>query len=148
MLHQFAYISNQTVNFSDDDLKFLMKYAREKNKRLELTGLLLYDKGTFLQILEGPEESIDSMISDISSDSRHENMDIVFRNDKLYEREFANWRMGLQILGSYNNNDYAQLDNRIKDLLNKAKPSGRETHELLTNYTRLKNSYINLNDIV
>ncbi len=99
MLHQFAYISNEKQYFTDEDLRVLMMRAREKNKRMELTGLLLYDNGTFLQVLEGPQDSIEIMKQELLNDSRHENMDVIYSSDKLFEREFANWRMGFQILG-------------------------------------------------
>lgn len=145
MLKQFAYISSQVIDFSQSELHDLMKQARLKNKRLELTGLLLFDKGVFLQVLEGPTESIDLITLHISEDRRHKNMDIIFTNSSLREREFANWSMGLQILGSNNHKEYVELDNRIKELLTKAQPNAQEAHTLITNYTKLKNSYVNLN---
>jgi hypothetical protein len=45
MLYQFAYISHQVKCFSETDLQQLMVKARIKNKCLELTGLLSFDKG-------------------------------------------------------------------------------------------------------
>ncbi|GEM_PF-1318862 len=145
MLHQFAYISNEKQYFTDEDLRVLMMRAREKNKRMELTGLLLYDNGAFLQVLEGPQDSIEIMKQELLNDSRHENMDVIYSSDKLFEREFANWRMGFQILGSHKNKDYLSLDDRVKELLKKAKPNGAEAHDLIAQYTQLKNSSINLN---
>lgn len=145
MLHQFAYISDQVQKFSEQDLKQLMVQARAKNKKMELTGLLLFDKGTFLQVLEGPADAIAEMTAIIQSDQRHESMDIIYTNDQLHEREFANWRMGLNILNESNPSDYQALDTRVKKLLNEAEPNGELAHQLLTQYTNLKNSYVNLN---
>jgi hypothetical protein len=87
------YGSTATQTFSDADLVDLLKKAREKNARLDVTGCLLYHKGTFLQVLEGDETTINKLFDTISKDSRHHEV-ICFLKRKIQEREFGEWRMG------------------------------------------------------
>lgn len=142
MLHQFAYISEEEFSFTQNSLNDLLKLARKKNKQLDLTGLLLYDNGLFFQILEGPKRSIQSIENDIRSDNRHKSMDVIYRNENLFEREFGNWRMGFKILGNNHHKDYSELDERAKDLLSKSKPNGKIAHDLLHNYAKIKSSHV------
>ena len=78
-LKQLVYVSNHAIHFSDYDLSQLMKKARTKNKRLNITGLLLSDNQHFLQVIEGPEISINELISDILADERHNKIDIILK---------------------------------------------------------------------
>lgn len=143
-LKQFTYISHQVHIFSTESLRDLMLHARRKNKRLGLTGLLLFDSPLFLQVLEGPVESIEQIISDLRADERHRDMDIIHTNDNLKEREFARWSMGCKILGDGLPNDYKELDNRVKQLLSEAHPNGDNAHQLLLEFRKMKNSYIDI----
>ena len=143
-LKQFTYVSHQVHDFSVDDLRGLMVQSRRKNKELELTGLLLFDHPLFLQVLEGPEDSIDRIANDILADSRHRDMDIIHRNNNLREREFSRWRMGCKILGDGLPDDYRELDSRIKQLLIEAKPNGDVAHQLLLEFGKMKDSFIDI----
>lgn len=53
------YGSSSTDRFSEADLVPLLQQAREKNQRLNVTGMLLYRDGNFLQVLEGERETVD-----------------------------------------------------------------------------------------
>ena len=52
-LMHLVYVSCATRDFSDDELRFLLKQSRDKNLRQNVTGMLLYAKDTFFQVLEG-----------------------------------------------------------------------------------------------
>jgi len=143
-LKQFAYVSHQVHDFSDDDLRELMRLARKKNKELGLTGLLLFDHPIFFQVLEGPPDSIDQMCATLQSDERHRDMDIIYTNDDLAVREFARWHMGCKILGNGLPGDYKDLDNRVKKIFSAAKPSGELAHQLLLEFRDMKNSFVDI----
>jgi len=143
-LKQLVYVSNHAIHFSDDDLSQLMKKARTKNKRLNITGLLLSDNQHFLQVIEGPEISINELISDILADERHNKIDIIFNNENIFEREFSRWSMGYKILGKDLPDDYKALDNRLKDILSVAKPNGDLAHQLLIEFRNLKKSFLDI----
>lgn len=143
-LKQFAYISHEVLDFKEADLRELLLQSRRKNKELQLTGLLLFDKPVFMQVLEGPVAAIDQMIASLRADVRHYGMDIIYMNEDLKAREFANWRMGFQILGKGTQEDFRQLDARIKHLLNIAKPKGELAHQYLLEYREVKNAFLDL----
>jgi hypothetical protein len=143
-LQQCVYISRQVHDFSDLDLRELLVRARRKNKELKLTGLLLFDKPMFLQVLEGPPDSISRIMDDIKSDDRHHELDIIYFDKNLKEREFARWLMGAMILGNRQSKDYKNIDSRVKDILNSAKPNGELAHQLLSDFKKMKNSFVDI----
>jgi hypothetical protein len=54
-MHELIYCSMATGEMLEADIIDLLKVARAKNARLEVTGLLVYQQRTneFLRILEG-----------------------------------------------------------------------------------------------
>ena len=57
-MHQILYVSVETHRFTKDDLKALLNQSREKNLKLGITGILIYYKKHFFQILEGEKDKI------------------------------------------------------------------------------------------
>jgi len=78
---------------SDDDLKKILEKSREKNQRINVTGMLLYLDPYFIQVLEGDRETVDKIFDAISQDSRHQKVSIIYRQP-LDKRYFSNWSMG------------------------------------------------------
>ncbi|HBA65177.1 MAG TPA: blue light sensor protein, partial [Methylococcaceae bacterium] len=70
-LYCLVYTSVSSQEMSDDDLKALLKKAREKNKKLNITGMLLHLDPFFIQILEGEETVVLDSFNRIKEDSRH-----------------------------------------------------------------------------
>jgi hypothetical protein len=52
---EIIYASAQTQPFSSAQLTELLAKARRNNQALHVSGLLLYHRGSFLQVLEGDE---------------------------------------------------------------------------------------------
>ena len=65
------YASRAVTDFSKDDIVNLLSKARKKNASLGITGMLLYDNGSFFQILEGEEAVLDQLFNEITADKRH-----------------------------------------------------------------------------
>lgn len=89
---QLIYTSVAVSRFTDAQLNELLTKSRQKNERLQITGMLLYDKGTFLQVIEGPDDAIRNLIYDIQHDPRHQLM-IVLTERKIRQRDFSQWSM-------------------------------------------------------
>lgn len=141
-LVQFAYVSHEVHDFSHGDLQRLMWHARRKNRHLALTGLLLCDKPIFLQVLEGPAKAIKQIIEDLRNDDRHCDMEIIYYNECLSEREFARWNIGCRILGEGTSSDYQALDYRVKDIFDVVVPKGEVARDLLFKFKEMKDSFI------
>ncbi len=94
-LEQVIYISSATSLMSDDDLSLLLRHARKNNRYLNLTGMLLYCEGSFMQVLEGYKDSLDMLFAKILRDPRHRNCQILLRNP-IETRLFEDWYMGFK----------------------------------------------------
>jgi hypothetical protein len=57
--------------------------------------LLLYSKGSFLQVLEGEEAAVDETMGRIAIDPLHHNMLIISRT-KVACRDFGQWAMAFR----------------------------------------------------
>ena len=57
--------------------------------------MLLHGNGTFLQVLEGDDHVVDTLIGAIAADPRHIDMKIV-RREPVTRRQFADWSMGFE----------------------------------------------------
>ena len=92
-LIQWVYASAETKPFASSDLEELLLKARLRNEGDEITGLLLYHEGSFLQILEGEEDRVEATVARIENDERHSNVSLIFRG-QIDQRSFGEWRMG------------------------------------------------------
>lgn len=99
MLKYLAYVSRQSFILSNDDISQLLETCRTNNSNTNITGMLIYFDGTFVQFIEGPENNIDQLFQKIKKDKRHQ--DVVLLIDGIHkEREFSNWSMAYRKLSS------------------------------------------------
>ena len=96
MIH-LIYISSATRNLTEMDLLDLLHQARDRNKRQNVTGMLLFKEGAFLQVLEGAADDVDEIYSSILRDDRNAGNYLVER-EEIAERNFSQWSMGFQDL--------------------------------------------------
>jgi hypothetical protein len=52
-LYHLLYVISAVKPFSDSELVEMLVKTRAKNISLEITGMLLYKDGNFLQVMEG-----------------------------------------------------------------------------------------------
>lgn len=88
-----VYVSFATHPMSDAELHLILAKAREKNKRLNVTGMLLYREGFFMQALEGEKQVVDALFAIIRHDKRHHKLWVVYEQE-IKERIFKSWAMG------------------------------------------------------
>ena len=94
-LTSLVYVSSISRRFVVADLQEILHRSRENNARADITGLLLYRDGQFIQNLEGPEDAVDRLYRKIRSDPRHHRVRTVLRSP-LDVRLFADWSMGFR----------------------------------------------------
>jgi hypothetical protein len=92
-----VYVSSSTQLFTKSDLQTLLHKARDKNTQLDLTGMLLYKDGNFMQVLEGKEEVVTKLVEIIKRDTRHKGFLELLRGTSE-QRMFPNWSMGYRDL--------------------------------------------------
>ena len=93
MLKRINYISNFSKDMSDWELEELASQAAKKNAEHDITGVLMAKGGVFFQIIEGPEENIDKLFSNILKDPRHEKIITLGIQLGDLKRLFPNWHM-------------------------------------------------------
>jgi FAD-dependent sensor of blue light len=92
-LYEVIYGSVETRYLSAIQLSELLTLARSRNTGLDVTGVLLHQRGVFIQVLEGDEPVVGALYDRIARDPRHKNV-AVFRRGPIQARQFAAWSMG------------------------------------------------------
>lgn len=92
---QVSYVSQTSEPMSPSALLDLLLECRSKNEKRGVTGMLLYGNSTFLQVIEGEDDVIDSLVSRIEADPRHDRIQTLHRRS-IKEREYGDWSMGFE----------------------------------------------------
>lgn len=90
MVACLTYRSKAAAAPSDSDLDALVSKARARNRRMGVTGMLLYEDGHFLQTLEGPPKGLSAIWSDIRRDERHREIEVLTEH-LVAARLFSDW---------------------------------------------------------
>lgn len=98
------YTSLATGHPSQQDLEELLEQSRRRNKRQNITGMLLYRSGVYLQVLEGDIKDVHEIFSDIEKDPRNTRVTKLLE-EPLLKRDFPDWSMGFKRLD--NSREYA-----------------------------------------
>lgn len=107
-INQLIYISQATRKMSSEDLLDILKIAKEKNQKIDVTGSLFYNGGWFLQVLEGPLSTLNTLYKKIEKDPRHKNSRILY-NEPASFRTFTRWSMNMTNLDDRQADKYNQL---------------------------------------
>ena len=92
-LKRVVYVSEK-IDVSDTTLKDIIASSKKNNPEEDVTGCLLSGSNSFLQLLEGPAEFINTLYSKITRDGRHKNVRTLC-DEKIDERLFLLWSMKL-----------------------------------------------------
>lgn len=99
MLSSLTYMSSAVGKPRQSDIDHLLTRARIRNEREQVTGILLFAEGSFMQVIEGPEAGIERVYSAIVSDPMHHNI-LELLHESIEMREFAQWSMAYREVGS------------------------------------------------
>jgi hypothetical protein len=92
MVHSLVYVSAADRALRGVDLQTLLEQSRSHNRANDITGLLLYRAGTFLQFIEGDEAVVEDLYTVIEADERHHDVTVVRRRTQPV-RQFPSWSM-------------------------------------------------------
>ena len=62
MISQLIYTSDAAEGLTDADLGCILATSQRNNAEMGLTGMLLYGRGRFIQVLEGPPDVLGRMM--------------------------------------------------------------------------------------
>ncbi len=94
-LRYLIYISQARRPLGRDDLVRILDASRQFNARNGITGFLVYRHGRFMQMLEGPVETVDELMDRIVRDDRHRDVRMVVHG-LTRRRLFPDWSMGFR----------------------------------------------------
>lgn len=116
-LIQLIYVSSSTKEMSEKELASILKVSIKHNQKCEITGMLLYGRGRFIQVLEGESTHIDELMKRIIADPRHHSVSVDERHI-IHSRDFPNWSMGIHVVSDteiLSNQNYVDFFNTSFD---------------------------------
>ena len=121
---QLVYVSTAAPGVDEKMVSAILARSRANNARNLLTGLLYFDGGRFMQVLEGAPERIEETYARITADPRHRALVVVSRRT-IAAREFGNWAMAYGL--SYG--ERQALSDKVATLVAGASPAVRGIFE-------------------
>lgn len=92
-LIHIVYVSCSRKKLSEIELDDILSEIRPKNRKNNITGLLLYNDEIFIQVLEGKSEIINNLYERLKNDDRHVNV-VTILKENIKQRSFPDWSMG------------------------------------------------------
>jgi hypothetical protein len=89
---RLTYASRLSKDMGPEALGKIIEVSRRNNKKLGITGALCYSPRGFLQILEGPADTVNELYRRIVQDSRHAHPTLI-EYARVHFREFESWSM-------------------------------------------------------
>jgi Sensors of blue-light using FAD len=91
ILYKSESVSSSVVTV---ELENILKTSRLNNSKRNITGMLMYFRGEFIQLLEGDQEQVLKVFSTaIKNDTRHSNVRLIAEGP-IVHRSFSDWSMG------------------------------------------------------
>ena len=90
-----VYISSAKLGLTDSEIINIVEDARINNEKSEITGLLLFNRGNFMQLVEGDEQAIEALYEKIRKDNRHTEVKLLLK-ESITHRNFSTWTMAFR----------------------------------------------------
>ncbi|MES2989542.1 MAG: BLUF domain-containing protein [Pseudomonadota bacterium] len=128
---QLVYVSSAAPGLNAAEPAEILAVSRRNNRSAGITGLLYSDARRFLQVLEGPTDTVEQAFARIAADPRHRAIVVLSRRD-IDVREFGEWEMAHRQPGS----DADIFVERVAQLTAGAAPNIRATFEGFAQFRR------------
>ncbi len=122
-MRQFVYISTAVPDLGQADIVNILEASARNNPARGITGFLIFNGRNFLQLVEGPKESLDALMAEIHADERHNGV-VRLEDNPITERACEEWTMKRLMLADSINEREASLEQHLPEGL---KPSVRRT---------------------
>lgn len=103
-----VYLSSSVEPFKDEDLLKILQQSRANNAEAGITGVLLYVRGSIIQVLEGDRDTVESLYRRIEEDPRHTRISQLL-NRPINQRLFPNWAMGYETITDRQLQDFKDI---------------------------------------
>jgi hypothetical protein len=114
MSHLFQVLYSSTIQGLDHQklIEEILLQSRKNNKKNDLSGILLFRNGDFLQLLEGDKINVYHTLKKIRDDNRHKGMKILFEGE-IQKRVFEGWQMAFKS----DKDDTLELQSKVQELI-------------------------------
>lgn len=94
-MYFLIYLSSASRLFTEQQLSDILTKSQTNNHKLGITGLLLYNDGNIIQVLEGEKETVRKLYTSICADERHSGTFLMVEGNSA-TRNFPDWSMGFK----------------------------------------------------
>lgn len=131
------YISDyaRPINYLEDDLTQILASAISHNQTHDITGVLFFDNGKFIQILEGTKQELNALLERIKLDTRHKNFKLLM-DEPIDKREIQDWSMKAFDLTEHEPQDWTQLEDLRDAYLNTFKVSSKQISSWISHFIK------------
>ncbi|MGQ7847306.1 BLUF domain-containing protein [Granulosicoccus sp. 3-233] len=95
-LLRVVYVSHNAITGDDafltQQIEHILQVARQNNRRVGITGALMFNRGLFAQVLEGPAAAVEETFERIQCDQRHAEV-LLLACDPVHKTSFEQWSM-------------------------------------------------------
>ena len=132
-LQALVYVSTAAHHLSEAEIGHLLDRARERNAKAQVTGVLLYSHGNFMQYLEGPRAGVASVYEHIVADRLHHGI-IELVREPIAAREFSDWTMAFRSISAFGLSSPDKFDDLFLAKIDPAAAAPSVTHSLLLKF--------------
>lgn len=133
MITQLIYISTARHALLTAEPSAILAVSQRNNRRVGVTGMLMFDGLRFLQALEGDEVAVRSTFERIRADDRHRGV-VALSDRRIAAREFGTWDMAFE--NSMTSSAARSLVEQVEALVDNVE--NRNTRELFRSFARVE----------
>lgn len=126
-MKRITYISKIVGNINEEEIDELARKSSENNQKRNISGVLIYIRGLFFQILEGDDDQVEQIYQKILSDERHKDV-MCLKTEYDIERLFPDWAMKSINLNKENTDVMRPLRVLLENVM--------DAHAIILNYTQ------------
>ena len=94
LFKSIIYVSKAADNVGHQDILDILTQSWKFNHNSYISGMLVYDNGYFIQLIQGPIKTIDKLFARISKDPRHHHIKTL-GEEQLHLRDCNGWGIGV-----------------------------------------------------
>lgn len=93
-MHLILYTSKSAIASSviDEEMFKISQQAKRNNQKHNITGVLFFHNGLFIQVLEGEKQPLEQLMTRIEADNRHQQINRII-DENISQRFFKDWQM-------------------------------------------------------
>lgn len=106
---RFVYMSQSHGLLSEAQVEEIVAVSEKNNKSNDITGMLFYKGGYFLQVLEGESINVYYTFKKIRDDKRHHTIKLL-DSDVINNRIFNNWSMAYKPSSAFSGSQIVEIE--------------------------------------